>query len=159
MGRRQAAGAPAAAAVPPERPTLDQPSPPQLYASPPRRPWRKVLYERQPHGDAYTGESFLEELVVNATVRRPSASVECGRVLWWLAACSTNEHAAGLISCFCWSLVAAAAATCLSGPCASLRSLSSAIRLALSCVLSAWCDSCAGAAPRLRHSGLVNAGG
>lgn len=40
--------------------------------SPPGRPqqqrWRKVLYERQPFDDSYTGEGFLEELVVNATV-------------------------------------------------------------------------------------------
>ncbi|PRW60685.1 phosphatidylinositol N-acetylglucosaminyltransferase [Chlorella sorokiniana] len=62
-GPTAAAAAAAATTAPPE-----QPSPPQLYASPPRRPWRKVLYERQPHGDAYTAESFLEELVVNATV-------------------------------------------------------------------------------------------
>lgn len=86
MRRRLAAGDPtataaAAAAVAPlplEHPPPDQAWPPQPYASPPRRPWRKVLYERQPHGDAYTAESFLEELVVNATVRRQ------GPVLRWL---------------------------------------------------------------------------
>jgi len=64
--------------LPLEHPPPDQAWPPQPYASPPRRPWRKVLYERQPHGDAYTAESFLEELVVNATVRRQ------GPVLRWL---------------------------------------------------------------------------
>ncbi|KAL4443391.1 hypothetical protein ABPG75_011128 [Micractinium tetrahymenae] len=38
--------------------------------SPPRRPpWRKVLWARQEgYSDAHTSESFLEELVVNATV-------------------------------------------------------------------------------------------
>lgn len=38
--------------------------------SPPRRPpWRKVLWARQEgYGDEHTSETFLEELVVNATV-------------------------------------------------------------------------------------------
>ncbi|PSC75905.1 phosphatidylinositolN-acetylglucosaminyltran sfe ra sesubunit c [Micractinium conductrix] len=33
-----------------------------------RVPWRKVLWARQPYDDTHTAESFLEELVVNATV-------------------------------------------------------------------------------------------
>lgn len=73
MGRRQATGGPTAAAAAAATLRPEQLPSPQPYASPPRRPWRKVLYERQPHGDAYTAESFLEELVVNATVRRWAA--------------------------------------------------------------------------------------
>lgn len=56
MPRRPAGGAAA-----------DAPPPPPPAGSPPPA-WRKVLYARQPHGDAYTGPSFLEALVVNATV-------------------------------------------------------------------------------------------
>lgn len=66
MPRRPAA---APAAAPDNPPAVEHllPSPAQPQPGPQRR-WRKVLYERQPGGDAYTGEGFLEELVVNATV-------------------------------------------------------------------------------------------
>ena len=73
MPRRVAVGAaaPAAAAAPPP-PALDGTRAYQQQQQPAsqgqQQRWRKVLYERQPGGDAYTGEGFLEELVVNATV-------------------------------------------------------------------------------------------
>ncbi|KAL4854296.1 Phosphatidylinositol N-acetylglucosaminyltransferase GPI2 subunit [Chlorella vulgaris] len=40
--------------------------PDAAHDSPPR--WRKVLYAQQPYEDTHTGETFLEELVVNATI-------------------------------------------------------------------------------------------
>jgi hypothetical protein len=46
----------------------EAPPPPPGGPSAAQRRWRKVLYERQPYDDTYTGEGFLEELVVNATV-------------------------------------------------------------------------------------------
>ena len=45
---------------------VEEPPPPPLLPPPVR--WRKVLYARQPFADSHTGESFLEDLVVNAGV-------------------------------------------------------------------------------------------
>ena len=76
MPRRAAGGAAAPTAVAAPPPPLPAPADGML-ADHQQQPsagegqqqrWRKVLYERQPGGDAYTGEGFLEELVVNATV-------------------------------------------------------------------------------------------
>jgi hypothetical protein len=41
-------------------------APDAVHDSPPR--WRKVLYAQQPYEDTHTGETFLEDLVVNATI-------------------------------------------------------------------------------------------
>lgn len=71
MGRsaRTPAAAVAAVAAEPDPP----PPPPPQPGHPPRpaepeQQWRKVLYAPQPHGDSHTDGSFLEALVVNATV-------------------------------------------------------------------------------------------
>jgi hypothetical protein len=70
MPRRRAAGSapPAEAGAV----SLSRPSPLR---------WRKVLYERQPFCDSHTGDGFLEELVVNATVPHRDYSTVCWSAL------------------------------------------------------------------------------
>ena len=45
---------------------VEERAPPPL--PPPTARWRKVLHARQPFADSHTGESFLQDLVVNAGV-------------------------------------------------------------------------------------------
>lgn len=66
MRRRSQAAASTAAAGTAAAAAASQLPPPRVA---PQQPWRKVLWARQEgYDDYHTGESFLEDLVVNATV-------------------------------------------------------------------------------------------